>query len=66
MDLDTRNLIFRLEKSRKRIAQKIIDTPELADQCKVGSAIDALGKTIHQLRSGQLTCEEFMESLSER
>lgn len=65
MDLDTKNLIFRLEGARKRAAQLIIDKPELADKGKIGSTIDALSKTIYKLRTGQMNAKEFMESIPE-
>jgi len=63
MDLDTKNLIYFIEESRKRAAQRIIDTPEFADMYQVGKAIDELGRILHLLRSGQMSADEFEKSI---
>ena len=65
MDLATKNLIFWMENVRKKMAQKMIDDPEFADNYQVGKTIDAIGKNLHQLRTGELNCDSFMDSIPE-
>jgi len=64
MDLKTKNLIFHFEETRKRAAQSIIDEPEKADNYKIGNTIDSLSEILNQLRIGQLTADDFEESIS--
>ena len=65
MDAKTQGLISWMEKVRKKTAQKIIDDPEFADKYQVGKSIDGIGKSLHQLRTGELNCDTFMDSIPE-